>query len=68
MRWFVDGGRNIKFFHFYVNGRRKRLRIDEITTMEGDVINTKENIEAKAVRYFEKQFIEQCLHQMTLVY
>lgn len=29
--------------------------------MEGDVINTKENIEAKAVRYFEKQFIEQCL-------
>lgn len=38
MRWFVDGDRNTKFFHAYINGKRRRLRIDEIITMEGDVI------------------------------
>lgn len=30
MRWFNDENKNTKFFHANVNGRRKRLNIDEI--------------------------------------
>lgn len=56
------GKRNTKFFHSYVKGRRKRLRIHEITTREGDVISTEENISDEAIRYFKDQFIEDYLN------
>lgn len=58
MRWFNDENKNIKFFHANVNGRRKRLNIDEIYIEEGDIINTRENIRAEAARYFADQFNE----------
>lgn len=54
MRWFVKGDLNTNFFNLYINRRRTRLRLDEITSMDGDVINTVENIRVEAVRYFEK--------------
>ncbi|KAH0639783.1 hypothetical protein KY285_036369 [Solanum tuberosum] len=58
IRWFQDGDRNTRFFHNYVKGRRKKLRLTEIQTIEGDTINTSENIGAEAVAFFEKQFKE----------
>lgn len=57
----MDGDRNTKYFRPYINGRRKRLRIDKITTIEGDLINTKENTGTKADIYFEMQFSKDCL-------
>lgn len=54
MKWFVDGDMNTKFFYNNENGKRKRLRIDEITSMEGDAINTDENIGAEAIRFFKE--------------
>lgn len=59
MRWFNHGDRNTKFFHSYVNGRRKKLNILEILTAQGDLINTIENIGEEVVVYFEDQFKEE---------
>lgn len=38
MRWFGEGDKNTKFFHSYVNGRRKKLNILESHTEQGDII------------------------------
>lgn len=53
MRWFGEGDRNTKFFHSYVNGRRKKLNIAEIQTEQGDNITMGKNIGAEAGSYFE---------------
>lgn len=58
MRWFKDGDKNTKFFHNYVKGRRKRLRIHDIQTTQGDTVKSTKNIGAAAVEYFENHFRE----------
>lgn len=63
MTYFSDGDRNTKFFHAYVNGRRRKLTIDDIHTEEGDIINTGENIDAEAMRYFADQFKENSINE-----
>ncbi|KAH0705857.1 hypothetical protein KY285_010386 [Solanum tuberosum] len=40
IRWFQDGDKNTKFFHAYVNGRRRKLQISEIKTRQGDTVTT----------------------------
>lgn len=50
--------RNTRFFHNYMKGRRKKLKLIEIRTAQGDVINTSENIGAEVVSFFNKQFKE----------
>lgn len=59
MKWFKDGDKNTRFFHNYVKGRRKKLKLIEIQTGQGDVINNSENIWTEAVMYFEDQFKEE---------
>ncbi|KAG5620134.1 hypothetical protein H5410_005352 [Solanum commersonii] len=54
MRWFQNGDRNTKFFHAYVQGRRRKLHISAIQTMQGDLISSTENI--GAVNVFREQF------------
>ncbi|XP_059315433.1 uncharacterized protein LOC132066055 [Lycium ferocissimum] len=38
MQWFQDGDRNTKFFHAYVQGRRKRMQIRRIQGEDGSWI------------------------------
>lgn len=33
MKWFVKGDRNSKFFHSYVQGKRRKLHITEISLL-----------------------------------
>lgn len=56
MKWFGEGERNTKFFHSYMNGKRKRLNISELQTAQGDVITIRENVRAEAASFFEEQF------------
>lgn len=56
MRWFSDGDMNSKFFHSYVNGRRKKLHLSEITTEHGEILNTSQQIGKEANKFFTKQF------------
>lgn len=58
MNWLKDGDRNTKFFHIYIKGRRKKLKIAEIQTEQGNVITTSEGIGAEAVTFLENQFEE----------
>ncbi|XP_049368194.1 uncharacterized protein LOC125833087 [Solanum verrucosum] len=58
MRWFTDGDRNTKFFHAYVKGRRRKLKIREIKTIQGDTINSPQNIGEEVVNVFRDQFKE----------
>ncbi|XP_059306203.1 uncharacterized protein LOC132057591 [Lycium ferocissimum] len=44
MKWFKDGERNIKFFHSYVKGRRRKLALHGIHNSQGDWITNKEEI------------------------
>ncbi|KAH0700803.1 hypothetical protein KY290_015692 [Solanum tuberosum] len=54
LRWFKDGDRNTKFFHGYVKGRRRKLTIKEIKTMQGDIISNPQNISDEAVNVFRE--------------
>lgn len=36
IEWFFEGDRNTRFFHNFVNGRRKRLAINRIQTVGGE--------------------------------
>ncbi|KAH0698682.1 hypothetical protein KY284_012897 [Solanum tuberosum] len=56
MRWFQNEDRNTKFFHAYVQGRRRKLHISAIQTMQGDLISSTENI--GAINVFREQFTE----------
>lgn len=59
MTWFKNGDKNTKFFHSYVNRRRRKLRISEITSLDGDTLNTEENIGNEVVNYFHNQFSQE---------
>ncbi|XP_015159412.1 uncharacterized protein [Solanum tuberosum] len=54
MRWFKDEDRNTKFFHEYMKGRRRKLNIKEIKTMQRDIISTPQNIGDEAVNVFRE--------------
>ncbi|XP_049370570.1 uncharacterized protein LOC125835476 [Solanum verrucosum] len=58
MRWFKDGDRNTKFFHAFVNGRRRKMHIFVIKTRQRYTITTTQNIGKKAVNVFKEQFKE----------
>lgn len=59
MQWFKEGERNTKFFHAYVNGKRKIMFISEIQTAQREIIHTTQNIGEKAVRVSQEQFKEE---------
>lgn len=40
MKWFIHGDRNTKFFHSYVQGRRRKLHLHEISDDNGHLLNT----------------------------
>ncbi|KAG5610739.1 hypothetical protein H5410_022020 [Solanum commersonii] len=63
MRWFKDGDRNTRFFHKYVEGRRKKLQLTQIQTAQGDVITTSENICTEALSFFGEQFKKDNTHE-----
>ncbi|KAG5632942.1 hypothetical protein H5410_004659 [Solanum commersonii] len=44
MRWFKDGDRNTKFFHAFVNRRRRKMQISVIKTRQGDTITTTQKL------------------------
>ncbi|XP_060190555.1 uncharacterized protein LOC132619775 [Lycium barbarum] len=44
MKWFKDGDRNTRFFHSYVNGRRKKLRLTNIQNGDGEWLNTNQHV------------------------
>jgi len=58
MRWFQEGDKNTKFFHAFVNGRRRKMHISVIKTRQGDTITTTQNIGEEAVNVFKDQFRE----------
>ncbi|KAH0720013.1 hypothetical protein KY284_005043 [Solanum tuberosum] len=58
MKWFKEGDRNIKFFHAYVKGNRRKLQVVDILTDQGDKISTTQNIGEEAVNVFKEQFRE----------
>lgn len=39
LRWFAEGDKNFRFFHSYVNGRRKKLHITKINDRQGNTIH-----------------------------
>lgn len=58
MKWFTDGDKNTKFFHAYVKGRRIKLHVKEIQTVNVDVINNPQHIEEESGKVFKEQFKE----------
>lgn len=62
MRWFEEGNRNTKFFHSYIEERRRKLNISETQTKQGDIICLGKNIGAEVVAYYEGQFKEEAYH------
>ncbi|XP_060190596.1 uncharacterized protein LOC132619837 [Lycium barbarum] len=58
LTWFQDGDRKSKFFHAYVKGRRKKLRVDNIQDADGNWLTNQEEISQEAVRCYQKQFEE----------
>lgn len=54
MRWFTDGDRNTIFFYAFVKERRRKMQIKEILTMQGDMINSSQNIREEAVNVFKE--------------
>lgn len=60
MRLFKDGDRNTKFFQCYVKGRRRKMTVSEIQTMQGDVVSSTQNIgEEVAVNFYMEQFTQE---------
>ncbi|XP_060211818.1 uncharacterized protein LOC132639385 [Lycium barbarum] len=54
----VHEEQNSKFFHAYVRGRRKKLRVDNIQDADGNWLTNQEEISQEAVRCYQKQFEE----------
>ncbi|KAG5570617.1 hypothetical protein H5410_060383 [Solanum commersonii] len=63
MMWFAQGDKNSKFFHSFVQGRRRRLHLAEIETDDGELLTTKESIGDAAVKFFADQFTEEVHNQ-----
>lgn len=58
MTWFSQGDRNTKKIHSSVKGRRKKLKLDEITTEQGINITDQHQIGETAVDFYREQFEE----------
>ncbi|XP_059310994.1 uncharacterized protein LOC132062436 [Lycium ferocissimum] len=56
MQWFQDGDRNTRFFHAYVQGRRKSLQLKRIHDNNGTWMEPKEEISEEAIRFYRDQF------------
>lgn len=54
--WFDEGDRNTRFFHNLVNGRRKRLSINNIQKSNGDWVEGNEQVAQEAIDFFKDQF------------
>lgn len=50
--WFAQGDKNTKFFHSFVQGRRRRLQLLEIEFNHGEILTTNEAIGEAAVNFF----------------
>ena len=59
MEWFQDGDKNSKFFHNYVNGRRKMLQLKRIQNNQGQWLEDENEIAQEALRFFQEQFQQQ---------
>ncbi|XP_059301819.1 uncharacterized protein LOC132053730 [Lycium ferocissimum] len=59
LQWFKNGDRNTKFFHAYVNGKRKRLQIKKIQDQNGVWLEQEEEITQEAIRFYSDQFSEE---------
>ncbi|KAH0644091.1 hypothetical protein KY289_035065 [Solanum tuberosum] len=59
MTWFKDGDRNIKFFHSYVRGRRKKLHIDHIKDVRGNGVNTNVQMGEATTGFFQIQLSDE---------
>lgn len=62
MRWFVHGDKNTKFFHSYVQGRRRKLHMHELQDDDGNILNTQAEIGKAAVSFFRNQFTKQLVY------
>ncbi|XP_059288934.1 uncharacterized protein LOC132042405 [Lycium ferocissimum] len=59
MQWFNDGDRNTRFFHAYVQGRRKRLQLRRIQDQQGTWLEDPDAIVTEAINFFTTQFIKE---------
>lgn len=57
MKQFKQGERNAKFFHAYVNERRKRLRLTKIQIFRRR-LEEKEEVMNETIKFFQQQFTE----------
>lgn len=58
MQWFMHGDRNSKFFHSYVQMRRKKLQLNKIMDEQGTTLKDITDIDRKAVDFYMNQFKE----------
>ncbi|KAL3363180.1 hypothetical protein AABB24_012466 [Solanum stoloniferum] len=58
LKCFQEGEKNTKFFHSYVTGKRKKLKLNRIQNTQGDWLTEERDIAAEAIRYFQEQFTE----------
>lgn len=58
MQWFKDGDRNTKFLHAHVNGKRKKLQLKRIQDVNGNWLESEEEINQEAIRFYSDQFAE----------
>jgi exonuclease III len=58
VQWLKEGERNTKFFHRMVIQRRHTNKITHLTSDEGDVIHSHEDMEATLIRYFQNLLTE----------
>ncbi|XP_060190534.1 uncharacterized protein LOC132619737 [Lycium barbarum] len=59
MQWFQDGVKNTRFFHSYVQGRRRILQLKRIQDGEENWIEDVDAISVEAIRFFQEQFIKE---------
>lgn len=50
MMWFAQRDKNIKIFHSFVQGRRRKLHLAEITIEQGEVLSSNNSIGEAAIR------------------
>ncbi|WMV51940.1 hypothetical protein MTR67_045325 [Solanum verrucosum] len=63
MKWFVEGDKNSKFFHSYVQGKRRKLHITEIHNVHGNILTDDTRIGEEAITVFQQQFMETNINQ-----
>ncbi|XP_059291227.1 uncharacterized protein LOC132044740 [Lycium ferocissimum] len=54
--WITDGGKNTRFFHNLVKGRRKKLQIKRIQNSDGSSIEDEDQMAAEALHFYTQQF------------